>query len=115
MSHKRDRVGRISQTAFPSALGYLSKDYHYGFRYQHAQPHSQIQQDLHIAYADLERWINEFLNDIHINPTAYLFITILLFLVYRQVLLQFYAVIWQLSDFLFGFVPWDDEAGLGYY
>lgn len=56
-----------------------------------------------------ELWVLELWNDFLIEPTPYLVASATIYLGFVLLLSQYYAAIWQLSCFLFQFVPWDDD------
>ena len=64
---------------------------------------------LALEIPDFELWLTELWNDFLIEPTPYLVASATIYLGFVLLLSQYYAVIWQISCFLFQFVPWDDD------
>ena len=64
---------------------------------------------LALEIPDFELWLTELWNDFLIEPAPYLVASATIYLGFVLLLSQYYAAIWQLSCFLFQFVPWDDD------
>jgi hypothetical protein len=65
---------------------------------------------LALEIPEIELWLIELWDDFLIEPTPYLVASATIYLGFVLLLSQYYAAIWQLSCFLFQFVPWDDDS-----
>lgn len=68
---------------------------------------------LTLEVPDFEPWINELWHDFLIEPTPYLVASAISYLGFVLLISQYYSTVWQLLCFLFRFVPWDEDLGLG--
>lgn len=83
------------------------------FRHQPPSPPTSLP-TLALEIPDFELWIIELWNDFLIEPTPYLVASAIIYLGFVLLLAQYYGAIWQLSYFLFQFIPWDDDLALGF-
>ena len=112
---------RITSVRFPGRrrkrhpYPYPSEDpdiSHYGptnFRHN-PPPTPPTLPSLALEIPEIELWLSELWDDFLIEPTPYLVASATIYVGFVLLLSQYYAAIWQLSCFLFQFVPWDDDG-----
>lgn len=83
------------------------------FRYDNRTARHNEFIDEVLKVPDFELWIIELWHDFLIEPTPYLVASAISYLGFVLFMSRYYGIIWWLACFLFQFVPWEEELGLG--
>lgn len=83
------------------------------FRYNETSPTFDELPNITMEVPSFEPWINELWHDFLIEPTPYLVASAISYLGFVLLVSRYYSAVWQLLCFLFRFVPWDEDLGLG--
>ena len=105
----RRKRNMVRDNKIPVAAEYLPSK----FRHNEISPTFDEPPSLILEVPDLEPWINELWHDFLIEPTPYLVASAISYLGFVLLVSRYYSTVWQLLCFLFRFVPWDEDLGLG--
>jgi len=98
-----------TDSTIPVAAEYLPSQY----RHNEISPTFGELPSITLEVPDFEPWINELWHDFLIEPTPYLVTSAISYLGFVLLVSRYYSTVWQLLCFLFRFVPWDEDLGLG--